>query len=142
MIQLVTSFFNKELFDNFNKDISIKRNKEYNDTLINNLNCNFIKKIHLFIEDDYSLQILDKLINNNETYRFQYLIINGSYINIPNAEFIPDIMYDFQIDLINKKFIKKDEFKNVVLENHTIINIEDNPLIKKNKSLLRKLLGC
>ena len=84
---------------------------------------------------------ISKVINNNETYRFQYLITNGSYINIPNAEFIPDIIYDFQIDLINKKFTKKDEFKNIALENHTIINIEDNTLIK-NKSLFRKLFGC
>ena len=86
---------------------------------------------------------ISKIINNNETYSFQYIISNGSYINIPTAEFIPDIIYDFEIDLINKKFKKNDEFKTVNLENQIIINIEDDKkIIKKNKSIFRKILGC
>ena len=44
-INLITSFFNKKT-DN---DFLIKRNKEYNLTLIKNLESPFIKKINLFI---------------------------------------------------------------------------------------------
>lgn len=64
MINLITSFFNKKT-DN---DLLIKRNNEYNLTLIKNLESPFIKKIHLFIEDEYSLSILNNIINNNIDY--------------------------------------------------------------------------
>jgi len=64
MINLITSFFNKKS-DN---DILLKRNNEYNITLIKNLESQFIKKIHLFIEDEYSLSILDSIINKNIDY--------------------------------------------------------------------------
>ena len=64
MINLVTSFFNKNSYN----DLLIRRNNEYNLTLIKNLESPFIKKIHLFIEDEYSLSILDNIINNNNQY--------------------------------------------------------------------------
>ena len=60
-INLVTSFFNKKTDDN----ILIKRNDEYNSTLIKNLESPYIKKIHLFIEDEYSLSILYNILNNS-----------------------------------------------------------------------------
>jgi len=63
-INLVTSFFNKKT-DN---ELLKKRNNEYNITLIKNLESPFIKKLHLFIEDEYSLSILNNIINNNIDY--------------------------------------------------------------------------
>lgn len=106
-----------------------------------------INKLNNFIFIDIKKNMnykISKVINNNETYSFQYNF-NNIDINIPNANFLPDIMYDFEIDLINKKFIKKDEFKNIILENHTIINIEDEKIVKK-KSIFtfarQLLLGC
>ena len=64
MLNLVTSFFNK----NSDNDILLKRNNEYNVTLIKNLESQFIKKIHLFIEDEYSLSILNNIIDKNINY--------------------------------------------------------------------------
>ena len=57
MINLITSFFNKNI------EAYTKRNEEYNNALINNLKCEYIEKIHLFIEDEYSEKILDNIIN-------------------------------------------------------------------------------
>ena len=57
MINLITSFFNKNI------ESYKERNEEYNNTLINNLKCDYIEKIHLFLEDAYSEEILDNLIN-------------------------------------------------------------------------------
>jgi hypothetical protein len=64
MINLVTSFFNK----NTDNDILIKRNNEYNVTLLKNLESEYIKKIHLLIEDDYSLHVLNNIIEKKEEY--------------------------------------------------------------------------
>ena len=85
-------------------------------------------------EDSYKIS---KVINNNETYLFQYKEDH----NIPNAEFHKDIHYDFEINLLNKTFKRIDEFKTVEL--HTIINIDNNINYNiKKKSLVRKILGC
>jgi hypothetical protein len=89
-----------------------------------------------------------KVINNKETYIFQYKKTNGDnyeFVNIPNAEFHPNTEYDFSLDLVNKIFKKTDEY--VDIELHTVINIDTDMDIqidrhKKNKSLLRKILGC
>ncbi len=48
MINLVTSFFNK---DDSKYD---ERNKEIITALSNILSCNYFEKIHLFIDDEYS----------------------------------------------------------------------------------------
>jgi hypothetical protein len=81
------------------------------------------------------------VINNKETYIFQYKNSNNEYIDIPNAEFYPNIEYDFNLDLVNKTFKKLDEYHNIEL--HTIINIDmDINIINKKKSLIRKILGC
>ena len=103
-----------------------------------------INKLKDFIYMDTKNNIdykISKVINNNEIYIFQYTILvadNEVFKNIPNAEFHPDIHYDFNIDLINKKFSKNDEFIKIDINN----NINNIELIKKNKSLLRKILGC
>jgi hypothetical protein len=86
------------------------------------------------------------VINNKETYIFQYKKTNGDnyeFVNIPNAEFRPNTEYDFSLDLVNKIFKKTDEYNDIEL--HTIINMDMDIQIdrnKKNKSLLRKILGC
>ncbi len=108
---------------------------------INELN-NFIYYDHKN-EDTYKIA---NIINNRETYIFQYKITkdpcNNEFINIPNAEFHPNVEYDFDLDLVNKIFKKTDEYSDIEL--HTIINmdIEEIQPTKRNKSLLRKLFGC
>jgi hypothetical protein len=57
MINLITSFF----IYNEENEILKNRNKELTNSLINNLNSEFIKKIHLFIENDNVLEIINKL---------------------------------------------------------------------------------
>jgi hypothetical protein len=83
---------------------------------------------------------ISKVINNNEIYKFQYTILiedNEEFKNIPHAEFHPDIHYEFHLDLVNKEFKKTDEYININ------INCDNNiELIKKNKSIFRKILGC
>ncbi len=86
---------------------------------------------------------ISNVINNQENYIFQYKTSNNEFINIPNAEFKPNVEYDFNIDLINKVFTKLDEYNDIDL--HTIINIDMDIEIdknKKHKSLLRKIFGC
>ena len=95
-------------------------------------------------QDDINMYKIANVINNKETYIFQYKKYNGTnyeLINIPNAEFRPNTDYDFSLDLVNRIFKKTDEYNDIEL--HTIINIDmDLELHKKNKSLLRKILGC
>jgi hypothetical protein len=69
MINILTSFFNKNKYGNHNKENLEKRNLEYNNTLIFNLQKEYIEKIYLFIEDEYSLSILDDLLEKNNLYK-------------------------------------------------------------------------
>ncbi len=109
--------------------------------------------------------IIHNIINNQETYTFQYRKINRqkaqneenpqndiTFENIPNAIFRPDEIYDFEVNITQKKFKK--------LNQYTIIDISDivnninniNNINKKEsdtdsnkgkkKSLLHKLFGC
>jgi hypothetical protein len=87
------------------------------------------------------------VINDKETYIFQYINSYNQYINIPHAEFRPKTEYDFNLDLVNKTFKKMDEYNDIEL--HTIIDMNMNmdmyiqlDRLKKNKSLLRRILGC
>ncbi len=81
--------------------------------------------------------------NVNETYKFYYLKSGNIFEEIPNATFIQEYYYDFEIDTKEKKFKKFDEYKPILLDEikHTIINMQIEEK-NKNKSLLRKLLGC
>ena len=107
--------------------------------------------IYMDPKNEYNYKI-SEVINDNETYRFQYLCghsdysgNNNIYNDIPNAIFYPDHNYDFELDIENKKFKKFDEYKLISLNEikHTIINmqIEENKL-QKNKSLFKKIFGC
>ena len=102
--------------------------------------------------------IIHNITNNKETYRFQFKkinlqnvdqqnnITNITFENIPNAVFKPEDIYDFEINITQKKFKK--------LNQYTVINISDiinNQKKKesdsdsdkaKKKSLLQKLFGC
>jgi hypothetical protein len=90
---------------------------------------------------------ISKVTNNNETYTFQYIKSHSENnniiqieVDIPNAIFSPNILFDFDIDLENKTIKKLDEY------NHIMINIDDNSekIISKtsNKNIIRKLFGC
>lgn len=63
---LLCSYFNKKLFKNSDEKLSLQRNQEYNISLIKNLNCPYFEQIHLLIENEYSLNILNELIKNNK----------------------------------------------------------------------------
>jgi hypothetical protein len=101
---------------------------------------NFEGFIYMDPRNEYNYKIA-KVINYNELYSFYYEISSDNKLElIPNAEFHPEVLYDFSIDLYNKKFKKFDEYKKI---NHTIINIESNILSKSNnKSFIRKIFGC
>ncbi len=93
---------------------------------------------------------ISSITNINETYKFYYLKSDNYFEIIPNAIFIPEYYYDFEVDIKEKKFKKFDEYKCISLDEikHTIINmqIEENKLTNKkisnSKSLFRKILGC
>jgi adenylate kinase family enzyme len=136
-INLVTSFFNKKIDD----DILIKRNNEYNSTLIKNLESPFIKKIHLFIEDEYSLSILNNILNNS--YNNKIIIIkvnkqpmysdffNYSFNNL-KEEIVMIANSDIYLDkcdnyILNKYILQK----NNVFSLTRFENENDKPLIDK-----------
>ena len=120
MINLVTSFFNK-LSD---ASIMIERNNEYNKTLISNLESEHIKKIYLFIDDEYSLSILNtNIINGNEVYenkivkilhnrqatysdffKYAYDNLKDEIVMISNSDIY---LHSCDINLINKYIIEK-----------------------------------
>ena len=95
---------------------------------------------------------ISNVINSKEVYKFQYFGENKENHDIPNAIFIPEYLYDFELDLDNKKFKKFCEFKieeiieilnlinNNVINNNIINNNHENK--QKNKSLIRKIFGC
>ena len=95
--------------------------------------------IYMDPKNEFRYQI-SNIKNNKEVYTFQYVYQNNTFEDIPNAIFIPNTLYDFDIDLDNKTFKKLDEFKTV---EHTIINIKENIENNKNNlSFIRKILGC
>ncbi len=103
-----------------------------------------INELNNFIYYDYKNETIYKIsniINSKETYIFQYINSNNEFINIPNAEFYSNIEYDFSLDLLNRTFKKNEEYNDIEL--HTIITIDiDIKQFKKNKSFLRKIIGC
>jgi adenylate kinase family enzyme len=136
-INLVTSFFNKKT-DN---DILVKRNNEFNLTLIKNLESPFIKKIHLFIEDEYSLSILNNIIKNNIVYNNKIIIIkfnkqpmysdffNYSFNNLKEEIVMianSDIYLDKCDNYLLNKYIQQ---KNNVFSLTRYENENDKPLI-------------
>ncbi len=99
----------------------------------------FTNFIYMDPKNEYNYKI-SKVINNKETYIFQFLGENKEHYNIPNAIFIPENLYDFELDLNLKKFKKFNEYK--IEEIINIINIINNDDNKKNKSFIRKIFGC
>lgn len=69
MINIVTSFFNKNKCDKYNVDQLNARNYEYNTCLLNNLKNECIEQLHLFIEDEYSLNILNDILETNSHFK-------------------------------------------------------------------------
>ena len=55
MINLITSFYLSKNFE---------RQKELDDSLINNNNCIYISKIHLFLDNEECFEYLNKLLND------------------------------------------------------------------------------
>lgn len=66
MIHLITSFFNKKKYNRADDKLSSIRNNEYNECVIKNISSPYIIKLHLFIQDTYSLDILNELIKDLE----------------------------------------------------------------------------
>ncbi len=92
----------------------------------------FVGFIYMDPKNEYKYKI-SIVENNAETYSFKYL-----EEQIPNAIFFPNVLYDFDIDLVNKTFKKLDEYKII---DHLILDI-DIDIKQKNKSFIRKLFGC
>ena len=84
----------------------------------------FINYIYITPRNDNKYMI-SNVINNNETYIFQYKNSNNELFNIPNAIFINNYNYDFIIDIENKTFTNTNQ------NEYTIIDI-DIPEIKKH----------
>ncbi len=83
--------------------------------------------------------------NENEIYSFYYLKSSNEFEIIPHAIFTPELYYDFEVDIKEKKFKKFDEYKPIPLNEikHTIINMQiEEERRNKEKSLFRKILGC
>ncbi len=72
MINLVTSFFNILGDTNEIKE----RNNEYNFALMKNLESEYIKKIHLFVDNNHSINVLNNIINDNTYYKQKIVIIS------------------------------------------------------------------
>jgi hypothetical protein len=107
------------------------------------LSC-FNDYIYMDPRNEYNYKILS-VTNNNETYKFYYLKSDNVFSEIPNAIFIPEHHYDFEIDIKDKKIKKFDEFKIISFNEikHTIINMQIEEQKKKsNKSTFRKIFGC
>lgn len=75
MINIITSFFNKIKYGNHNEDLLKQRNEEYNTCLLYNLKNVNIEKLHLFVEDEYSLNILNNILENNFQFKNKVNII-------------------------------------------------------------------
>lgn len=73
MIHLITSFY---LIDK-NDDLSIKRNNELQQCLINNLKSNLITKIHLYVDDENALNKVRELEKNIEILNKIYIVSIG-----------------------------------------------------------------
>lgn len=61
-MNILSSFFNKKLYQNADEEISKARNNEYNECLLKNMEFPNVEKIHLFIDNDYSEEVLDELV--------------------------------------------------------------------------------
>ncbi len=116
--------------------------------------------------------IIHNIINNNETYIFQYKKINRqnnneedkekgkekdkekdkenniTFENIPNAIFRPDEIYDFEVNITQKKFKKLNQYTviNMAEVMHTInMQMQNNKNKNSNgkkKGILHKFFGC
>lgn len=118
MIHLVTSFFNKNKYGNYEEDILKKRNLEYNNCLINNLKNPDIEKLHLFIENDNSLSILNDILESYPSFKNK----------VEKILFNKQPLYSDFFDYANNKL--KD---NIVMISNSDIYLESCDNIKLNK---------
>jgi len=71
MINIISAFY----ISKYKNSLDNQRTDELCNALINNLNCDIIKKIHLFIDDFDSLELLNKIILEN--YNSSKIVIIG-----------------------------------------------------------------
>lgn len=62
MINIISSFY----VSKYSSKLDSLRSKELEASLINNISCPFVEKIHLFVDDNDSLIILNELTNNSD----------------------------------------------------------------------------
>jgi len=113
MINLITSFYLSK---------NIERQKELDDTLINNNNCIYISKIHLFLDNEECSEYLNKLIND----RSKIVIIKIGYQPLYSdlfqyANTLPNEICMISNSDIWLKEIKKDYLINTLQEKHNIV---------------------
>jgi hypothetical protein len=110
MIHLVTTFFISKM----NTVMDENRNKELVQSLLNNIHCSIIEKIHVFVEDTDSYNKLVEITNNSEkiviinmtqqpTYTdyFEYILNNipNNICMIANSDIY---IRNLNLDILNK----------------------------------------
>jgi hypothetical protein len=64
MINIISTFY----ISKYSSDLDNERSKELEESLINNLNCENVEKIHLFVDDEEALDRLNLITNSNKIY--------------------------------------------------------------------------
>jgi len=109
MIHLISSFYQSNNKD----DIYIKRNTELLDSLKKNIECKVIIKIHLYVDDENSLNTIKTLENNekiniikvnkqplySDLFEYAFNNLKNEICMISNSDIY---LYEYDIDCLNR----------------------------------------
>ena len=113
MINLITSFYLSK---------NIERQKELDDTLINNNNSLYISKIHLFLDNEECSEYLNKLINDRSKIVIIKIGNQPLYSDLfQYANTLPNEICMISNSDIWLKEIKKDYLINTLQQKHNIV---------------------
>ena len=113
MINLITSFYLSK---------NIERQKELDDTLINNNNSLYISKIHLFLDNEECSEYLNKLINDRSKIVIIKIGNQPLYSDLfQYANTLPNEICMISNSDIWLKEIKKDYLINTLQQQHNIV---------------------
>ena len=113
MLNLITSFYLSK---------NIERQKELDDTLINNNNCLYISKIHLFLDDEKCSEYLNQLINDRSKIVIIRIGIQPLYSDLfQYANTLQNEICMISNSDIWLKEIKKDNLINILQQKNNIV---------------------
>jgi hypothetical protein len=113
MLNLITSFYLSK---------NIERQKELDDTLINNNNCLYISKIHLFLDNEECSEYLNQLINDRNKIVIIRIGHQPLYSDLfQYANTLPNEICMISNSDIWLKEIKKDNLINILQQNNNIV---------------------